>query len=122
MNFAAVTDTHAALWYVYADPRLSRTVKSFIDDAIAGRVRVAVSAVSLVEVAYLVEKTRVPSTTFRDLREVLADPNHVFKEVPVTVEIAEAMLQVPRDQVPDMPDRIVAATAIYHGVPALSRD
>lgn len=32
------------------------------------------------------------------------------------------MRQVPRDQIPDMPDRIVAATALHFGVPVISRD
>jgi PIN domain nuclease of toxin-antitoxin system len=34
----------------------------------------------------------------------------------------QALRQVPRAQVPDMPDRIVAATAVYLGVPVISRD
>ncbi len=32
------------------------------------------------------------------------------------------MKQVPRADVPDMPDRIVAAMAVYIGVPVISRD
>ncbi len=32
------------------------------------------------------------------------------------------MKQVVRADVPDMPDRIVAATAVYFGVPVISRD
>jgi predicted nucleic acid-binding protein len=32
------------------------------------------------------------------------------------------MRNVSRAAVPDMPDRIVAATAVYFGVPVLSRD
>lgn len=32
------------------------------------------------------------------------------------------MRLVPRADVPDMPDRIVAATAVYFGVPVISRD
>jgi hypothetical protein len=32
------------------------------------------------------------------------------------------MRRVPREAVPDMPDRIVAATAVYFGVPVISRD
>jgi hypothetical protein len=34
---------------------------------------------------------------------------------PVTAEIVEAMIHIPRADIPDMPDRIVAATAIYFG-------
>jgi PIN domain nuclease of toxin-antitoxin system len=29
---AAIADTHTALWYLYADPRLSQRAKRFIDD------------------------------------------------------------------------------------------
>jgi predicted nucleic acid-binding protein len=32
------------------------------------------------------------------------------------------MRQVSRAEVPDMPDRIVAATAVYFDVPVISRD
>ena len=32
------------------------------------------------------------------------------------------MRQVPRTDVPDMPDRIVAAPGVYFGAPVLSRD
>lgn len=32
------------------------------------------------------------------------------------------MRQVSRADVPDMPDRIVAATGVYFGVPVISRD
>ena len=37
-------------------------------------------------------------------------------------EIVDTMRQVPRDAVPDMPDRIVTATAMHFGVPVISRD
>jgi hypothetical protein len=70
----------------------------------------------------LLEKERLPLSTYAGLTRALADPNHVFKEAPFTAEVAEALIEVPREEVPDMPDRIVAATAIYLRVPALSRD
>jgi PIN domain nuclease of toxin-antitoxin system len=38
------------------------------------------------------------------------------------MEIVDAMRQIPRADVPDMPDRIVAATAVYFNVPIISRD
>ena len=52
----------------------------------------------------------------------MADPDHVLKEAPFTVEIVDAMRNVSRTAVPDMPDRIVAATGVYFGVPVISRD
>jgi PIN domain nuclease of toxin-antitoxin system len=40
----------------------------------------------------------------------------------LTPEVANAVARVPRSQVPDMPDRIIAATALSLGLPLLSRD
>jgi PIN domain nuclease of toxin-antitoxin system len=59
---------------------------------------------------------------YDDLKRALADPDHVLKEAPFTVAIVDTLRLVPRVAVPDMPDRIVAATAVYFGVPVISRD
>jgi PIN domain nuclease of toxin-antitoxin system len=122
MNLAAVADTHAALWFLFGDIRLSEAAKLFMDGAASNGQRIAVSPISLVETIYLTEKNRILTGAFRDLKTALADPIHLFKEAAFTSEVAEAMLQIPRDRVPDMPDRIIAATAIHLGVPVLSRD
>jgi len=71
---------------------------------------------------YLVEKNRLSVAVYADLKKALHDPGHVLQEAPVTAEIIDAMLEVPRADIPDMPDRIVAATAAYFGVPTISRD
>ena len=70
----------------------------------------------------MIEKNRLPRNAYRDVKEVFADPDHVFKEAPLTAEIVDAMFQVPRTEIPEMPDRILAATAVYFGVPIISRD
>ena len=119
---AGVADTHTALWFLFGDSRLSTPAKEFIEQAAASRRTIEVSPISLAEIIYLVEKSRIPSSALEDLRSALDNPNHVFKEVPFTKDVVNAMLQVPRDEVPDMPDRIVAATAVYFGVPVISRD
>lgn len=119
---AGVADTHTALWHLFDDARLSAPAADFIDSAAAARHRIAVSSISLAEVVYLIEKNRLPLSASGDLKTALADPDHVLKEAPFTVEIVDALRQVPRVAVPDMPDRIVAATALYFGVPVISRD
>ena len=119
---AAVADTHAALWYLFDDQRLSFAAGDFIDRAAAMRRQILVSTISLAEIVYLVERSRLPASAYADLTSALADPDHVLKEAPLTVEIVDAMRNVSRTAVPDMPDRIVAATAVHFGVPVLSRD
>jgi hypothetical protein len=74
-------------------------------------------------VVYLIEKNRLPPSVYDELTNALADPEHVLTERPLSPwPSVQAMRQVRRAEVPDMPDRIVAGTAVYLDVPAISRD
>jgi len=119
---AGVADTHAALWYLYNDARLSATAGNFIDQAAAAGLQIAVSSITLAEIVYLMEKSRIPANAYADLKAALENPDHVFTEAALTADIVEAMRQVPRSDVPDMPDRIVAATGVYFAASVISRD
>lgn len=68
------------------------------------------------------EKNRLPEAAYSHLKAALHDPHYVIEQAPFTSAIVETMRQVPRADVPDMPDRIGAATAVYFGVPVISRD
>jgi hypothetical protein len=57
-----------------------------------------------------------------ELKNALADPNYLIEEAPFTVGVVDAMRRLPREDVPDTPDRIVAATVVFFGAPAMSRD
>jgi PIN domain nuclease of toxin-antitoxin system len=117
-----VADTHAALWYLLKNPRLSATARTFMDDAALAGYDIALSPISLAEIVYLVEKNRLPESAYHELKDALADPEYVIEEAPLTAGVVEALRQIPRADVPDMPDRIVAATAVYLRVPVISRD
>ena len=119
---AGVADTHAALWYLLKNPSLSATARRFMDDAAAAGHDIVVSPVSLAEIVYLVEKNRLSASAYSDLKNALSDPEYVIEEAPFNGEIVGAMLMAPRADVPDMPDRIVAATGMYFRVPVISRD
>lgn len=82
----------------------------------------AVSSISIVEIIYLAEKNRIPSATLPLLEEGLSEQPTLLEIVPITQSIALAVQQVSREQVPDLPDRIIAATALYLGVPLITRD
>ncbi len=119
---AGVADTHTALWYLFADARISDAAKGFIDNASASRQKIAISTISLAEVVYLIEKNRLSASAYDVVTEALDDPDHVFTEAVLSAAIVRSMRSVSRAEVPEMPDRIVAATAVYFDVPVLSRD
>lgn len=119
---AGVADTHTALWYLLRNPLLSVSARNFIDGAAAAGNDIVLSPISLAEIIYLTEKNRLPVSAYEELKKALSDHEYVIEQAPFNAEVVDAMRQVPRSEVPDMPDRIVAATAVYFGVPVISRD
>jgi PIN domain nuclease of toxin-antitoxin system len=122
MSIRVVADTHTILWYLFDDPRLSMLASSLLEATEQADDEIAISSVSLVEIVYLVEKGRVPPTSVERVIAALDQPNPGIVEVPLSREIVRSMQRIDRSQVPDMPDRIVAASALYLNVPAVSKD
>jgi len=118
----AVADTHAVLWYLYNDARLSVVARTWIEGAVEAGEQIALSTITLAEMVYLVEKGRIDSAALSRLAAALDESGAVLVEVPIDRHIVQAMTRVPRADVPDLPDRIIAATALYLGVPLVSRD
>lgn len=117
-----VADTHAVLWYLYNDARLSATALAFMDSIDQAGEQIAISSITLAEMVYLIEKGKIAVTAFERVVTVLEQANATLVEVPFDRTIAAVMRQIDRAQVPDLPDRIVTATAIQWGVPVISRD
>lgn len=118
----AVADTHAVIWYLFEDERLSPAAREFLEDAAQNGEQIGISAISLTEIVYLVEKARINPETLERLLQSIEAGNAALVEIPVTGKIARRMREVSRDAVPDMPDRIIAATALELSVPIISRD
>jgi PIN domain nuclease of toxin-antitoxin system len=119
---ALVVDTHAAVWYLLNSNRLSPGAQRAMDDAANAGDPVYVSSISLVEIVYLVEKGRLPALVIDRLTAALSDPDAGFAVAPLDETAALAVQRISRDIVPDMPDRIIAATALNLGLPLVTRD
>ena len=118
----AVADTHAVIWYLFQDSRLSLKARSYIEQVTLAGDQIAFSSITLAEIVYLSERNRIPVETFVQLLEIVDTGRSVWIEVPFDRNVAFAMQQVDRAQVPELPDRIVAATAFHLGVLAITRD
>lgn len=119
---AAVLDTHASIWYLRPSKELSATALQAIRRAVSSGKPIYVSAISLVETIFLVEKGRLPLEALQRLEAGLKDSASGLIVAPVDAAVADAVHKVPRTAVPDMPDRIIAATALHLGLPLVTRD
>ena len=119
---AVAVDTHAIVWYLASDPQLSDGVAAALDSATENCELIFVPSVCLIELTYLVEKGRLPKIARDRLIAALDDPATPCCLAPLDRSVADAIESVSRNEVPDLPDRIVAATALALGVAVVSRD
>lgn len=119
---ALVLDTHATVWSLIDRSRLSAAARAAIDTATASNAPVFVPTISIVEITYLTEKGRLPMELKVRLLAALDDPRSNLTAAAMDLDVANRVEHVERDQVPDMPDRVIAATAIHLGLPLVSRD
>lgn len=119
---SAVLETHTVLWYLENSKELSSVARATIENAIREARDVHVSAISVIEAVYLVERSKIPTAALQRLRNALADPNVGLFIAPVDALVAAALEKIPSRIVPEMPDRIIAATALHFGVPLITRD
>ncbi len=117
-----ITDTHGLIWYILNSGELSLTAKNlFISTANSGG-NVFVPTISLIEITYLIEKNKFQPALLTRIISRLNNPNAELKPIELTVGIADKLSQIPRSVVPDMPDRIIAATALYLNLPLVTKD
>lgn len=105
-------DTHVAIWMLQDSPRISKRAREVIDQEIKASRALSVSAISIAEIIYLVERGRIEPEIFHRLVAAIRDPDSGLKAVPLDAATAAAATLVNRDAVPDFPDRLIAATSL----------
>lgn len=119
---SVVADTHTAIWYLLEPTKLSRAAEDTLDATSAAGDPIFLASISLVETCYLVEHARLPRNVLERLYAALVGPDAPFALAPLDAAVARAVERVPRTEVPDMPDRVIGATALALDVPLVTRD
>lgn len=117
-----VIDTHAAVWYFAKSPQMSANARNAVNTAISNGFVIILPTISIVEIVYLIEKGRLIPQTITSLIQALKIPNSSFISEDLTEGIAQTLANISRLTVPDMPDRIIAATALHLNLPLVTKD
>jgi PIN domain nuclease of toxin-antitoxin system len=118
MTQAVAADTHAALWFLEDDKRLAPGAAAAMETAD----EIILPSIAIVEIIYLIEKGRLQPAVLSRLVAELSNPATTLTIASLDLGIAMALNTISRKAVPDMPDRIMAATALHKDVPLVTRD
>ena len=115
-------DTNTLIWLLSEPEKLSPIASEAIEQTGKTQSKLYISAITIVEIVYLVEKGRIPREALELLLEAVGDPSTGLVVDTVDLNAALAVREIPRNDVPDMPDRLIAASALHHDIPLITKD
>ncbi len=113
-------DTHVVLWLAFEEAQISKLAAARISGARERGEGLAISDISLFELARAFKRERVRLTI--SIESALADVETRFPVLPITGEISLRTLSLPENYPRDPVDRIIGATALVEGIPLITAD
>jgi len=117
-----VSDTQCLLWYMTQDRRLPKMARMAFQQAKEGATQILVPSIVLVEAVFLAERQRVPRPLLNQLMALSDAPDAGVRVVPLDLAVARAVRDFGPSAVPELADRIIAATARALNLPLLTTD
>jgi len=114
-------DTHAWVWLIQDDPRLSGPDGQLMEEARAGR-QLFVASISIWEVAQLVARGRLTLERSLDSWLDLSFTGWAMQTIELNRDIAVEASRLPGELHRDPADRILSATARIEDLTLLTRD
>ena len=113
-------DTHAALWLLGSPEKLSAAAAGAIERAEFSGTVIALSCLSLYEIAYGVARKRI--VIHESIESFLAKVESDLEILPDTRHVALGAASLVAPFPGDPFDRIIAATALTEGIPLVTAD
>lgn len=115
-------DTHVVVWWLLDDRRLSREHARVLAGAERRGVTVGLSAMSLWEIAKLVERGRIELDRTVDDSLAALESHPTLTIIPLSASVAVESTRLGARFPSDPVDQIIAATARCHGLTLLTAD
>lgn len=115
-----VVDTHVVVWLAFDQDQFSRKARSAIDDARKNADGLAISDITLLELAALVSKGRIRLDI--SLESFLEEVEARFVVLPISGRACARAMGFPASYPNDPADRIIGATALVEGLSLLTAD
>ena len=115
-----LVDTHVVLWLALEPGRISKRAKAVIEQARQRGHGLAISDITLLEIATAENKGRV--TLNSSLETFLSEIETRFVVLPITGKVCVRAMGFPAAYPKDPADRIITATAIVEGIPLVTAD
>jgi PIN domain nuclease of toxin-antitoxin system len=115
-----LADTHIVVWLAFDQAKLSRTARTAIDRARKSSDGLAISAITLLELAALVSKNRIRLGI--SLESFLQEVETRFAVLPISSRACARTTTLPATYPKDPADRIMGATALVEGLALLTAD
>jgi PIN domain nuclease of toxin-antitoxin system len=113
-------DTHVVVLLAFDETRLSKRARSAIDNALKNGNGLAISDISLLELAVLVNRARIRLNL--SLESFLQEVEARFVVLPITGRACVRALGLPFGYPKDPADRIIGATALVEGLSLITAD
>jgi PIN domain nuclease of toxin-antitoxin system len=113
-------DTHVVLWLALEPAKVSTRAKAAIELARRDSQGLAISDISLLEIAIAEGKGRI--SLIAGLDAFLSDVQARFVVLPMTSQICVRAMRLPASYQKDPADRIIAATAMIEGATLITAD
>lgn len=117
-----VTDTHALVWHLTKNKRLSRKARRIFQRADAGFGQILVPTIVLIEACYMANRQRLARELLDHVLNLPEDPEATYCVVSLDAAVARMSAGIGPAAVPEMPDRIIVATAMHLNLPLLTVD
>jgi predicted nucleic acid-binding protein len=112
-----VTDTQALVKFMIGKKVINERSHQAFESADRGEVTIIIPAIVLMEVLYLFEKNRI-DVGLLQTEDLFKSQNYQFE--PLSFEILKTASEI--NDIPELHDRLIAATARYLDLPLITND